>query len=156
MENMTIWQTQTKTFWKIETANAIFWMYLGNTAKKCFFRNKTFLFFKIERWNFQNLSEIEFRETSKNCNSFSLFRQLLIFIFSSDCLLELKFCEFYKLNIKQMLKVSAFYLEKQNSFIPKKIFFGSCKYQNKKALFTNSIFRAGFDLCSRGSTIYFP
>ena len=26
-----------KTFWKIETANAIFWMYLGGTAKKIFF-----------------------------------------------------------------------------------------------------------------------
>ena len=32
-----------KTFWKIETANAIFWMYLGGTAKKnFFFSNKTF------------------------------------------------------------------------------------------------------------------
>ena len=39
---------EVKTFWKIETANAIFWMYLGGTAKKIFFRNKTFLFFKIE------------------------------------------------------------------------------------------------------------
>ena len=38
-----------KTFWKIETANTIFWMYLGGTAKKIFFfSNKTFLFFKIE------------------------------------------------------------------------------------------------------------
>ena len=26
-----------KTFWKIESANAIFWMYLGGTAKKNFF-----------------------------------------------------------------------------------------------------------------------
>ena len=26
-----------KTFWKIETANAIFWMYLGGTAQKIFF-----------------------------------------------------------------------------------------------------------------------
>ena len=26
-----------KTFWKTETANAIFWMYLGGTAKKNFF-----------------------------------------------------------------------------------------------------------------------
>ena len=25
-------EAQTKTFWKIETANAIFWMYLGGTA----------------------------------------------------------------------------------------------------------------------------
>ena len=41
-----------------------------------------------------------------------------------------------------MLKVSAFYLEKQKSFIPKKkYFFGRCQYQNKKALFTDSIFQ---------------
>ena len=39
-----------------------------------------------------------------------------------------------------MLKVSAFYLEKQKSFIPKKYFFGRSQYQNKKALFTDSIF----------------
>ena len=39
-----------------------------------------------------------------------------------------------------MLKVSAFYLKKQKSFIPKKIFFGGSQYQNKKALFTDSIF----------------
>ena len=37
--------------------------------KKYFFRNKTFLFFKIESWNFQHLFEKEFRETSQNFNS---------------------------------------------------------------------------------------
>ena len=40
-----------------------------------------------------------------------------------------------------MLKVSAFYFEKQKSFIPKK---SRCQYQIKKALFTDSIFREGF------------
>ena len=40
-----------------------------------------------------------------------------------------------------MLKVSAFYLGKQNSFISKKIIF---QYQNKKALFTDPIFSDGF------------
>ena len=44
-----------------------------------------------------------------------------------------------------MLKVSAFYLEKQKSFIPKKIFLSRCQYQNKKALFTEPIFSEGFD-----------
>ena len=48
---------------------------------------------------------------------------------------------FTKFNFKLNLKVSAFYLEKQKSFIPKKkFFFGRCQYQNKKALFTDSIF----------------
>ena len=40
-----------------------------------FFRNKTFLFVKIENWNFQHLFDLEFRETSQN---FSSFEQLLI------------------------------------------------------------------------------
>jgi len=44
-----------------------------------------------------------------------------------------------------MLKVSDFYLEKQKSFISKKIFLGCCQYQNKKALFTDPIFSEGFD-----------
>jgi hypothetical protein len=44
-----------------------------------------------------------------------------------------------------MLKVSVSYLEKQKSFIPKKkYFFGRSQYQNKTALFTDSIFREGF------------
>ena len=45
-----------------------------------------------------------------------------------------------------MLKVSAFYLEKQKSFIPKRIKkISCCQYQNKKALFTDPIFSDGFD-----------
>ena len=63
--------------------------------KMPFFRNKTFLFFKIESWNFQHLFEIEFRETSKNFNLFSSFRQFFF---------------------KQMLEILAVYLEKQKRF----------------------------------------
>ena len=51
---------------------------------------------------------------------------------------------FTKLFLKKILKVSAFYLEKQKSFIPKKKDLSCCQYQNKKALFTGSIFRVGF------------
>ena len=40
-----------------------------------------------------------------------------------------------------MQKVSAFYLEKQKSFITKKKFLSRCQYQNKKVLFTDSIFQ---------------
>ena len=43
-----------------------------------------------------------------------------------------------------MLKVSAFYLEKQKSFIPKKTNLSRCQYQNKKALSTDPIFSEGF------------
>ena len=51
-----------------------------------------------------------------------------------------------KFNFKQMLEVSAFYLEKQKSFIPKKEYFLSrSQYQNIKALFTDPIFSDGFE-----------
>ena len=40
--------------------------YLENTAKNIY---KTFLFFKIECWHFQNQFEKEFRETSQSFNS---------------------------------------------------------------------------------------
>ena len=45
---------------------------------------------------------------------------------------------------KQMLKVSAFYLEKQKSFIHKKKFLSCCQFKNKKALLTDPIFSEGF------------
>ena len=49
-----------------------------------------------------------------------------------------------------MLKVSAFYLEKQKSFIPKnKYFLSRCQYQNKKALFTDPIFTEGFAIAHK-------
>ena len=51
-----------------------------------------------------------------------------------------------KVNFKQLLKVSAFYLEKQKSFIRKKKISSRCQYQNKKALLTPSIFQEGFGL----------
>ena len=51
------------------------------------------MFFKIESWNFQVQFEIEFRETSQNFNSFSIFRQLLFSSFFIGCLIELNFCK---------------------------------------------------------------
>ena len=51
-----------------------------------------------------------------------------------------------------MLKVSAFYLEKQKSFIKiflKKYFVSRCQYQNKKALFTDPIFTEGFAIAHK-------
>ena len=50
------------------------WKLGQQTPKLYFFRNKTFLFFKIESWQIQHLFEKEFRETSQNFNSFSSFR----------------------------------------------------------------------------------
>ena len=47
-------------------------------------------------------------------------------------------------NSKLILKVSAFYFEKQVLFL-KKYFLSRCQYQNKKALFTDPIFCEGFE-----------
>jgi hypothetical protein len=99
------------------------------------------LFFKIGSWNFQVQFVIEFRESSQKFNSLSFFRQFLFFIFFyqlSDWVEILR--GFTKFNFKLNLKVSAFYLGKQKSFIPKKKILSRCQFQNKKALFTVSIF----------------
>ena len=45
-----------------------------------------------------------------------------------------------KFNFNLNLKVSAFYLEKQKSLVLKKKDLSHCQFQNKKALFTVSIF----------------
>ena len=133
---------------KIRIANAICWnslvLFRDYGLHHILFRNKTFLFFKIESWNFQHLFEKKSCEPSQNFNSI---RQW-IKIGNRKCLNELKFCEVSQNSFfKQMLKVSAFYLERQKSFIPKILFFLSrCQYQNKKALFTDPIFSEGFEL----------
>ena len=54
-----------------------------------------------------------------------------------------------------MLKVSAFYIEKQKSSIPKKNFLGRCQYQIKKALFTDSIFQKVLKISIWKITIYY-
>ena len=51
-----------------------------------------------------------------------------------------------------MLKVSAFYIEKQKSFNPKRYFLVRCQYQNKKALFTDTIFSEGFEFRDKYTT----
>ena len=60
------------------------------------------------------------------------------------CLIELKFWRFHEIFFKQILKVSAFYLQKQKVIFY--FFFSHCQYQNKKALFTDPIFSEGFGL----------
>ena len=120
-----------------------------------FFRNKTFLFFKIESWNFQHLFAYVFSETSQNFNSFCLYRQILFSFFFhqlSDWVEILwGFTESF---FKQMLKISTFYLEKQK-FIPTKMWFkprvNELQYQNKLALFTDPIFSDGFNLMNQNS-----
>ena len=72
----------------------------------------------IESWNFQHLFDLGFHETLQN---FSPFRQPSDGIFSvgNKSWAEILWGFMYS-KIKQMLKISAFYLGKQKSVIPKK------------------------------------
>ena len=64
------------------------------------FCNKTFLFFKIESWNFQHLFKKEFCETSQNVNSFSSFRQFLFPCFLSVVWLSWNFARFHQIQFQ--------------------------------------------------------
>ena len=98
---------------KIRTANAIFWTSLGifrdYGLNNIFLGIKLFLFFKIESWNFQYLFVNEVCETSQKFNSIKqpIEKMKITIVWMSWILWDFtKFC------FKQMLKVSAFYLEK--------------------------------------------
>ena len=114
--------SRTKPAGKLRRLMPSFGCILAVRLKKYFFRNKTFLFFKIESWTFQVQFEIKIRETSQNFNSLSLFRQLLFnfFFYPLYDWVETLW-GFTILIFKQTLNIFAFYLEKQKSFIPKKI-----------------------------------
>ena len=91
---------QAKPSLKIRTTSAIFLIYLvifRDFGLIFFFRDKTFLFFMIESWNFHHLFEKEFHETSQNFNSFSSFRQLLFSFFLSVVWLSWNFVRFHEI-----------------------------------------------------------
>ena len=55
---------------KIGSVNKAFFCFdIDNGLKNVFFKNKTFMFFKVESLNFQHRFENEFRKTSQNFNS---------------------------------------------------------------------------------------
>ena len=69
------------------------WLIYRLRSKLYFFRNKTFLFFKIESWNFQHAV---WNSISWNLTKFQLIQliqTIFISIFSIPCLIELKFWE---------------------------------------------------------------
>ena len=68
--------------------------YLDYGLNHISFRNKTFLLFKIESWNFQHLFEKEFSETSQNFNSMS---QRIEKIEIKTVWYELKFLRFHEI-----------------------------------------------------------
>ena len=103
---------------------------LETTAKKIFFfRNKTFLFFKLESWNFQQLFKNEFRETSQSFNSLSSFRQLLLTVFFLVVWLSWNFLVIVKVLIQPIdifkAKPNAEYLECQGSGLWNEVLFAN-------------------------------
>ena len=84
---------------------------------------------------------MEFRETSQNFNSFSLFRQLLFSVFSMGCLTELKLCEVSRNSFSNLFwKFQLSIVKNKKVLFLKKYFLSRFQYQNKKAFFTGAIF----------------
>ena len=105
----------------------LFWYWL---QLKFFFRDKTFLYFKLESWNFQHLFKNKFCKTSQNFNSF--LQTILFPFFPLVVWLSWNFV-IKKFVFKQILTISAFYLVKQKSFIPKKMQFRPLSISKQKS-----------------------
>ena len=108
---------------KIGTANAICWNSLG-LFRDCslnfiFFRIKTYLFFehlwKKSSWNLAKFQTTNTKYRNENCLNDENSQNSFFF--------------------KRMLKVSAFYLEKQKSFIPEKYNLGRSLYKSRPRWF---------------------
>ena len=124
-------------------ANTIFWIYL----KKLFFRDKTFLFFKIESRNFQVQFEIEFHETLQNFNSI---RQPIKKDENNNCLNklnELKFCEVSRNSILNWTwKFQLSILKNKKVLFLKKIYFWPLSISKQKSFVYWLNFLEGFGL----------
>ena len=109
----------TKIFPENWVSKQSFYVLILTTAKILFFRNKTFLYFKIGSWNFQHLFKNEFGETSQNFNSIrqSIEKMEITIVWMSW--MSWNFVRFHEIQFQTL----AFYLEKQKSFIPKKYIF---------------------------------
>ena len=134
-----------KTFGKIETVNKAFLFWNWQRLKISFFRNKTFLFFKIESWNFQVQFEIEFRETSQNFNSI---RQPIKKDENNNCLNklnELKFCEVSQNSISNWTwKFQLSILKNKKVLFLKKKFFKPLSISKQKSFVYWLNFSEGF------------
>ena len=97
---------------KIGTANSIYWnslaLFRDYGLNHIFLGNKTFLFFKIESWNFQHLFEKEIRETSQNFNTIIQPIEKMKMKIVWRGWMSWNFVRFMKFFFQQ---VSAFYLE---------------------------------------------
>ena len=88
-----------------------------------FFSGVFFLFFKIESWNFQNLFEKEFRETSQNFNSIRQPIEKMKITIVWISWMSWNFVRFHEIQFQTDVESLSFYLEKQKCFIPNKNIF---------------------------------
>jgi hypothetical protein len=123
--------------WKLGRLTPSFGSILAVWLKKYFFRNKTFLFFKIKSWNFQHLFEMEFCETSQNFNSFSLFRQLLFSFF-------LSVVRFHEIPLQNDYESFSFLSWKTKDYIAKKKIFKPLSISKQKSFVYQSNFQWRF------------
>ena len=107
---------------KIRTASAIFWIYLG-----ILYLETTGYFLGLKLLVFQDR-----KQTLSTCLKLKLIQTIVVFNQLSDWVEIL--WGFTQLIFKQMLKVSFFYLEKQKSWIPKKIFLKPLSISKQKKL----------------------
>ena len=89
------WMPCQNLYWKLGQQSAICWNSLS--LLETMSSNKTFLFFKIESWNFHHLFEKEFCEISQNFNSFSSFKQFSFPFFLSVVWLSWNFVRFHEI-----------------------------------------------------------
>ena len=113
--------------------------------KNIFFRNKTFLVFQDRKLKLSaSVWKINFVKPHKvstySAHSDNFFLHFLVVWLSWN------FVRFQEIHFQIDAKSFSFLSWKIRKFYSKKIFFDRCQYQNKKALFTDSIFRKGFDL----------
>ena len=115
------WDTP-KPSLKIKTASTIFWDYLGmfrDYGQKYFFMNKTFCFSRQKAETFSICLKMNFVKLHKvstySAHSDNCYLHFFFWLFDWVEILW----GFTKLTFKQILKVSASYLEKQKSFTPK-------------------------------------
>ena len=107
-------------------------MFRDYGQKNIFFRNKTFLFFKIESWNFQHLFANKFHETSQ-FQVIQLIQTIVIHIFSLGCLIELKFCEVSRNSfLNRCWKFQLPILKNKKVLFLKKIIFWSLSLSKQK------------------------
>ena len=121
----------------LEWLKSVYWQWF----RKCFFRIKTFFVFQDKKlklsvsiWNWILWTLTKFQHIQ-------LIQTIVIFIFSICHLIEFKFCE-----VSQKKISNRFWKFPLSILKNKKYFLSRFQYQNKKALFTGSIFREGFDL----------